>query len=941
MNRLGVLMILLASLPGVAARAEDPFRFVPAVLPPKTPDQSRDCLQVREGFCVELAVAEPDVIDPIAIDWGPDGKLWVVEMGGYPLGGDRDGPGGRVRVLEDTDGDGRYDRSQVFLDGLAFPTGLLVWGKGVLITCAPDIIFAADTNGDGSADQRRVVLTGLVEGNPQHNVNGLVRGLDNWIHAANGDNGGVLQSPKSAGRVDLHARDFRFDPERGSCETQSGMSQFSLCRDDWGNWFGGNNLRPLWHRVLDDHYLRRNRFLAPPSPCVDLADPELGTRVFVRSQQVPRFNEPWTFNLITAGCGATIYRDDLWGPAFSHSWFVCEPAHNLVHHEMLRSNGVTFSSHRPPEERESEFLASSDIWFRPVQARTGPDGALWIVDMYRLVIEHPDYIPAHWMDRLDLRAGSDRGRIYRVYPAGTAPRKPVSMAGMSTAELVAVLCSPNGPRRDMAQQLLAAGSDPAAVAPLQGLVRRADHAKSRLSALCTLDALSAIDASLVCRAMNDQHPDVRRHAVRLSERLLNDDPTVQAAVLARVADANPRVRMQVAYSLGEWRDARASRALAQLAACDADDPFVEAAITSSASYNAAEVLKSILRQDELQPGLTRLISNLLRQALESGEQEVLVSGLERVLAEYDSSVEAWQLEVIAEFLDGVDHQASSLDDLRRSSPPRMANILDRLEMIFASARELSGDGEQDGTMRTQAIRLLGRQRALQEQDVATLAGLLAPQIPAPLQEAAIATLSRCDEADLPAFVLRDWSQLSPTVRSRVLDLIVGRKDWTLSLLGRIEQGGLSAAEIGAVHRGKLLLHSSSEVRRRASKSFPDSSSEDRQALIARYLAGSDRTGDMQRGRQLFRQHCANCHVLEEQGVAVGPDLHTLTDYSTETLLVAILDPNLAPESALCRVQCARRRREDHLRDRFGRNGQQHYVGGARGQSTRSAVRGFG
>ena len=210
-------------------------------------------------------MSEPLVQSPIAFAWGPDGKLWVVEMGDYPLGVDGKGkPGGRVKFLESTKGDGKYDKATVFLDNLPFPTGVLPWRKGVLVTCAPDVFYAEDTDGDGKADKKTVLYTGFVQGNQQHRVNTLAPGLDNWIYVANGDSGGRIKSLKTGKVINISGRDLRIRPDDGSLDAVSGGTQFGRSRDDWGNWFGGNNSNPMWHYVLADHYLRRNPFVPPP-----------------------------------------------------------------------------------------------------------------------------------------------------------------------------------------------------------------------------------------------------------------------------------------------------------------------------------------------------------------------------------------------------------------------------------------------------------------------------------------------------------------------------------------------------------------------------------------------------------------------------------------------------------------------------------------------------
>ena len=243
-------------------------------LQPTPAESALETMRTHERFEVQLVAAEPLIADPVDIAWGPDGNLWVVEMGDYPLGEDGQGkPGGRVRCLKDMDGDGRYDESTVFLDQLLYPSGVMPWKDGVLILAAPNLIYAVDANGDGVCDTRRVLYDGFRPGNPQHLVNGLVWGLDNWIHIANGDSGGKVRSLKTGESVSISGRDVRVRPDTGALQAQSGMTQFSRPRDDWGNWFGCNNSYPLWHYVLHDHYLARNQYVTAPAPDVNITDP--------------------------------------------------------------------------------------------------------------------------------------------------------------------------------------------------------------------------------------------------------------------------------------------------------------------------------------------------------------------------------------------------------------------------------------------------------------------------------------------------------------------------------------------------------------------------------------------------------------------------------------------------------------------------------------------
>ena len=309
--------------------------------PPLSPAESLAALQVHPAMQVELVAAEPLVVDPVAFDWGPDGRLWVVEMRDYPNGLDGAGkPGGRVKVLSDDDGDGRYDRAALFLDDLPFPTGVKVWRKGILVTAAPEILYAEDTDGDGRADVRKTLYRGFGEGNQQHRVNGLRWGLDNWLHVGNGDSGGEIRSLATGQVVNVSRRDLRIRPDEGLLEPTSGNTQFGRSRDDWGNWFGGNNSNPMWHYVLADHYLARNRHVAPPDVRHHISVEPGAAPVYPVSRTLARFNDFNKANRFTSACSPIIYRDELLGAAFAGNSFVCEPVHNLVHREVVTASGT-------------------------------------------------------------------------------------------------------------------------------------------------------------------------------------------------------------------------------------------------------------------------------------------------------------------------------------------------------------------------------------------------------------------------------------------------------------------------------------------------------------------------------------------------------------------------------------------------------------------------
>ncbi len=368
---------------------------------PLSSDAALQSFQLDDDFKIELVASEPLVQDPINIAFAADGRLWVVEMGDYPLGEN----GGRVKVLTDTDGDGTFDSGTVFLSNLSFPTGVQPWRDGVLITSAPDILFARDTDGDDRADMVEKRYTGFRLSNPQHRINGFSYGLDHSLHCGSGDNLGMITSSINGATIDASGHDVKIWPDDGRVVATSGRTQFIRSRNDWGQWFGNDNSRPMYHFPIDSAYLERNSAVSYSGNSEQLFDPPVAPPVFPLTAATERFNDLFAANRFTSACSAIIFR----GPSFrapdQQIAFICEPVHNLVHRAVIEPNGATFRATRTPQEQDREFLASTDPWFRPTRAITGPDGALWVVDMYRETIEHPEWIPQAWQQQLDLPPG--------------------------------------------------------------------------------------------------------------------------------------------------------------------------------------------------------------------------------------------------------------------------------------------------------------------------------------------------------------------------------------------------------------------------------------------------------------------------------------------------------------------------------------------------------
>ncbi len=860
--------------------------------PPLSPAESLRKLHVPEGFDVELVAAEPLVVDPVAIAFGADGKLWVVEMADYPLGMDGRGkPGGRIRWLEDTNHDGRYDRSVVFLDGVRFPNGILPWHRGVLVTAAPEIFYAEDTDGDGKADLRETLFHGFAPGNPQLRINGLRRGLDHWIYCANGWSGGQAVSVKTGAKIDLGGRDLRIRPDEGLVDAESGVSQFGRNRDDWDDWFGVNNSYPMWHYVLADHYTRRNPHVVLPDPKVQLILPPNPT-IYPRSPILQRFNTPDQAGRFTSACQAMVYRDELLFKRDSDQQhaFICEPVHNLVHHEILTEEGVSFAARRPDDEQDREFFASEDKWCRPVMTRTGPDGALWVVDMYRWVNEHPEWIPKHLLPKLDLRAGDDRGRIYRVVPKHKRLRPIPRLDERDSAELVAVLESPNGWQRDTAGQLLIERNDPRTVDPLERLSTHSKFPLARLHALCTLDGMGRLKSPWIERALHDPHPGVRRHAVRLAESAAAHNSTLISAAARLVDDPHPRVRLQLACSLGQWNDPRAAEALGRLLVKDHLDSYISAgAMSSVGGHNLQPVVKAVLRAEANRrspgPATRQVIGQLLAVAVAFNRDDVLRDAVGMITEGADRQCTPGHLASLAGLLDALRRSETSLAELAAAATSK------KTAAIFDYARKLAEDSESQEDHRILAIALLGRGPDRREEDLRRLSELLVPQQSGHIQSVAVEALARLADPRVPEVLLLRWRGHALALRAQILDVLLSRQPWAEALLDAIESRTVMTSEIDAARRERLRAYKNPAIRTRAAQLLAGGVNPDRKKLLQQFQSVLQLVGNRRVGPEVFKKNCANCHRFQDEGFDVGPDLAALTDKSPQTLLKSILDPN--------------------------------------------------
>ena len=905
-NVVEMITLLQAAVGQIGAEA--PLPRVPAT----EPAEAASTIVLQDGFRAELIAAEPLVTDPIAMQYDENGRAYVVEMNDYPYSDpshdqawqdQTSEPLGRIRLLEDTDGDGVFDESTVFADKLSWPAGIALWDGGVYVAATPDVLYLKDTDGDRKADLRRTVFTGFRKYNVQAVMNNFHWGLDHRIYAAGSGNGGDVRRGEDGEPVRLGRADFRFDPRSEELDVISGGARFGNTFDDWGNRFLCNIRNPVQHIVLPAHYLQRNPYLPVASALNDVATS--GDAIAVYQISPP---EPWRVinaarmaadaatrpphdstvatGFVTSSSGVTIYRGDAYPADFRGNAFIGEVAGNLVMRYRLSPAGVSFTGERA--HQEVEFLASTDNWFRPVNFINAPDGTLHVLDMYRETIEHPWSMPDDLKARVDLTSGRDRGRIYRIVPPedppGFDPPPPPRLGAATTIELVSELENPNAWWRETSHRLIFERQDRDAVDPLRELLARSAVPVARLHALWSLAGLAALTPDDLTTALSDADPYVREHAVRLVEPELNTSPDLLPALLDLVDDDAPRVRFQLALTLGELDDPRAATALRAIAERDRNDPWTRAAVLSSLSENALPFLLEALTHEEFTSdgGGRTMISQLCTTIGIAGRTEEMQSLLNAATGLAPNLQQFVVAALGAGRKRAGGHLGSITDDADSPAARLVAAVLD-------DALTTALDSQAETADRTLSMRILSYGPYEPVRD--SLPTLLGPQHPAELQRAAILALTSYPQPEVASLILDRYASLTPEVRGETVSRLLSRTDWLIALLDAVSDGVVSPGYISWVRRDIYMKSAVPDIRDRALKLFAADLPSPRADVLDEYQSALSLETDVQRGRTLFRKECSACHRFAGEGHDVAPSLATVKHRTPAELLLHILDPN--------------------------------------------------
>ena len=902
-----------------------------------SPQEGLASLTAPPGFQVELVVSEPLITDPVDMVIDENGNFYVVEMHGYPL--DKSGQG-RVKLLTDADGDGKMDKSTVFADGLMWPFGIMRWKNGVIVADAPHILYLEDNDNDGVADIRDTLLTGFAFSNAQMNAGGPIYGLDNWIYLTS-EAGGSYQlyndlfgqlgkevyfpghpegerlPPQGSGRT------ARFDPDTYEIELTSGSTQFSRAFDDWGRHLLSNNSNHVYHEVIAAPYLSRNENLLVPSSIQTLSDH--GSKVYSITTR-PQKQLLTSEGVFTSACGITAYKGGAFPAPYDQSLtFVAEPVSNIVHVDVLEDKNTSFSASRI-ETPTREFLASTDFWFRPVNMYTGPDGALYVLDYYRQIIEHPEWMSEEAIQSGELYNGGDMGRIYRVTYEGRDMKSwtdnlPLSEA--SSGDLVGYLSHPNAWWRMNAQRLLIDRADQSIVQDLKQIIGSTTAVSSddnsekqaalgRLHALWTLDGMGMTDEEMIETGLADPVAGIRENAIRIAEKHLGEFPDLVQTLVTMKDDVDPKVRFQLLCTLGNDTSKMAREARSSILFQDIGDPWVQIAALTAKSFQAAGVLANLIRdysQDKEQ--YNSLISRL-SELLVTGKEKAYVN---EILLEAMSNLEranlkGWETTVLHGLAKGIRQnrdivqnpenvksaflgiflqhknasaRAAALDVLSAIGVKGMLNADDQLK---SKLMDMAGNDELPGQRRAEIIQFMSLTKP--ENSRSFYQEFIHLEEDAAVQLAALDGLNAEDGVAMSRFVLSNWGRLTPQIRQAAVQAHLSSAEQVNLFLDAIEEGTVQKSTVDFYRRVRFMTYADDAIKRRARSIF---SQKDEGELNEEYKASLEMKGDAKSGQMVFEKNCAICHQIDgENGKAIGPDLSTVYSWSPEGIVSQVLFP---------------------------------------------------
>ncbi len=860
--------------------------------------------RIEDGYNLSLVAQEPLIRDPVEIEFDENGDAYVLEMPGYPF----EESESRLIKLIDKEDDGVFDDSVLFADDLELASSILPYKKGFLVAAPPYLLHIVDTDNDDKVDRRDTLLSGFATGNLQHNYNGLSFGLDGWIYAANGGNNGKpFWWDDQSTQIDLKGNDFRLNLETKELELLGYSSGgFELGFDDYGRMFETHNLEHISQLVFPDRYVNNVSLISEHRLCNISNHEENGlARIYPIGEQESRVNHPEQSGYFSGSCGVAHYGGGTLGDLNNSIW-VCDVVLNLIHVDKLTPNQSRFTADRAFEK--SDFLASTDRSFRPVNLTTGPDGNMFLVDMYRGVIEHPEWIPDEIEETLDLQAGTEKGRIYKISSQNNV-EKEIDFS-IKPTDLIQSLTSANQWTRMTAHRLLLDQELSA-----ESLKQLNNHLSSgnelaRLHAMWILHLHDKLSINSLIALLEDDDAGVRENGLMVAEKYISVD-RVSNKIIAALANPNPRVSMQAALSASlienDGKQKQLIEKIGTLSFAEADE-YLVAARTIASHSNPMAVLGQLSLTAEANKSIVK--SLLYAYSKDSNQLMATIELLSKAnlndydLADYLSAIDVGPIgnkakSQLAAQLAAIE-QKQSLPLLTATAALRKQLNLP-LSSYFNEAVDdalkMSLDADQSLESRLQSVSLLESVPFRRKQQ--TLFSLLENNQPLDLQQNALQQLWNVNDKKVGRFLVDKWNELSPSSRRQASDILLYKELHHDALLSGLEGKQINIGEMNfdLERRRTLLWWTENEnTKRRAEALFSDAGVVNRKDAIHNMKESLMLKGSVDKGSEVFDVLCGQCHLYKDQGYDVGPVLTEINRKSKESLLHEILDPNAAVDT---------------------------------------------
>jgi putative membrane-bound dehydrogenase-like protein len=896
---------------------------------PVAPNQAARTLNVHPKFNHQLTASEPMLANPIDVTFDGDGRAWVAETPEYPQVRNPEKPQDRVSILTDTDGDGRYDKKQVFYKGLELITSLALYRDGVIVAQAPHIYWLRDTNDDGKADEKQLVLTGFGTSDTHAVVNHLRWGMDGWIYATLGYSEGDLQNATGKKFGHFNSGVFRFRPDGSQAQQVSAKGG-----NTWGVtftwdgeilWSQATSGRHLFHTVMPAWALSRGRVSAVKSYSIPL-DKYIDLHPAMRDDR-PAYVQVAPTGGFTAGSGCAIYGGGAWPEPFDKSVFVSDPTLWLTHRDTIQKTGLTYKAEvgRP----KTEFLAGEDLWFCPVTQRVGPGGALYVVDFYNQAVSHNDIrLPGklHGENNQAIRPDRARkfGRLWRIQHKQARSFNEPTLREAAGEELAQALDHPNRWRRMRAQRRLVEAGDelPAAtVDSIKTMLRSSDSPqRAQIHALWTLDQLDKLSDAALARTIRGATAPVQRNALRVINNRHFAGQTIASAVrraaLDQVKADNPRVRLEALIALGstEASDAAVERVIRQYESLN--NRWLRSAALGVLNQAPEKALRAVFAPDRAKVSL-ELVDRLAKQVAEqvnaggAGQWVVFVANQpagtrQRQRAVMGALSSVWTNEKPPGWSEAL---GNAFETLLNTEDPELATAAlplathwdrqDRLagliEQRIAKFSDLLQDRNRSVQARLRIARGLLSVRPLKPRLVDAVVQMLKQARQLNVKQKIVEALGDVDGERIGDRLVQLYPNVTPKLQATVFDQVVRRPGWSRQFLKAVEADRISLNMLGPTAMDRLRGHPSKGVAERAAEVFKQKRGATAASVenqMKRLLPKVSKPGDPARGKQLFSA-CAQCHRYKDRGSDLGPELTGVGAAGTRYLLLNTIAPNHA------------------------------------------------